>query len=67
MTTNLHPHGGVQLRFRTVHYDFNRHWDVFVGARFPDLTDLTQSIGGRTAQLDPSITVYATAGISWKF
>jgi hypothetical protein len=56
------PYAGAML-----HYDFNKCWGAFVGARFQNLTDLNQSIGGRTARLDPSITVYATAGLSWKF
>ena len=56
------PYVGAMLR-----YDFNKSWGVYVGARFQNLTDLNQSIGGRTARLDPGATVYATAGLSWKF
>jgi len=56
------PYVGAMLR-----YDFDKCWGVYVGARFQNLTDLNQSIGSRTARLDPSVTVYATAGISWKF
>jgi len=56
------PYVGGMLR-----YDFNECWGVFVGARFQNLTDLTQSIGDRTARLDAGATVYATAGISWRF
>jgi hypothetical protein len=56
------PYAGAMLR-----YDFNRCWGVYVGARFQNLTDLEQSVGSRTARLNPSATVYATAGVSWKF
>jgi hypothetical protein len=56
------PYVGAMLR-----YDFDKHWGVFVGARFQNLTDMNQSIGSRTAKLDPSATLYATAGVSWKF
>ena len=56
------PYVGAMLR-----YDFDKCWGVYVGARFQNLTDLNQSIGSRTARLDPGATVYATAGISWKF
>jgi len=56
------PYVGAML-----HYDLNESWGVFVGARFQNLTDLNQSIGGRTAQLDPGVTLYATAGLTWKF
>jgi hypothetical protein len=56
------PFAGATLR-----YDFNKCWGVFVGARFQNLTDLNQSIGGRTARLDLGDTLYATAGVSWKF
>jgi hypothetical protein len=56
------PYVGAMLR-----YDFNKHWGVYVGARFQNLTDLSQSIGGRTARLDPGATVYGTVGASWKF
>jgi hypothetical protein len=48
-------------------YDFNKCWGVYVGARFQNLTDLNQSIGGRNARLDPGATLYATAGVTWKF
>ena len=56
------PYVGAMLR-----YDFNKCWGVYVGARFQNLTDLSQSIGGRTAQLDPGATVYGTVGASWRF
>jgi len=56
------PYVGTMLR-----YDFNKCWGVYVGARFQNLTDMNQSIGSRTAKLDPSATLYATAGVSWKF
>jgi hypothetical protein len=56
------PYVGAMLR-----YDFNKCWGVYVGARFQNLTDLNQSAGGRTARLDPAATIYATAGVTWKF
>jgi hypothetical protein len=56
------PYVGAMLR-----YDFNEHWGVYVGARFQNLTDLNQSIGGRTARLDPGATVYGTVGASYRF
>jgi hypothetical protein len=56
------PYVGAMLR-----YDFNKCWGVYVGARFQNLTDLNQSAGGRTARLDPGATIYATAGLTWKF
>jgi hypothetical protein len=56
------PYVGAMLR-----YDFNKHWGVYVGGRFQNLTDLSQSIGGRTARLDPGATVYGTVGVSWIF
>jgi hypothetical protein len=48
-------------------YDFTKSWGVYVGAQFQSLTDLEQSIGGRTARLDPGATVYVTVGASWRF
>ena len=48
-------------------YDFNPSWGVYVGAQFQSLTDLEQSIGGRTARLDQGATVYGTVGVSWRF
>jgi hypothetical protein len=48
-------------------YDFNKRWGVYVGAQFQSLTDLVQSIGGRTARLDQGVTVYGVAGASWRF
>ena len=56
------PYVGAMLR-----YDFDKCWGVYVGARFQNLTDLSQSIGSRTARLDPGATVYLTAGASWRF
>ena len=56
------PYVGAMLR-----YDFSKCWGVYVGARFQNLTDLNQSAGGRTARLDPAATIYATAGVTWKF
>jgi len=56
------PYVGAMLR-----YDFDKSWGVYVGARFQNLTDLNQSAGGHAARLDPGATVYATAGVSWKF
>jgi len=56
------PYVGAMIR-----YDLNDHWGVFAGARFQNLTDLNQSTGGSSARLNASATVYATAGISWKF
>ena len=48
-------------------YDFNDGWGVFVGARFQNLNGITQSIGDHTARLGQGATLYATAGISWRF
>ncbi|MGA2242809.1 MAG: hypothetical protein ABSH11_12360 [Verrucomicrobiota bacterium] len=48
-------------------YDFTKSWGVYVGAQFQSLTDLEQSIGSRTARLDPGATVYVTVGASWRF
>jgi hypothetical protein len=56
------PYVGGMLR-----YDFNERWGVYVGAQFQSLTDLKQSIGSRTARLDPGATVYGTAGVSLRF
>ena len=56
------PYVGGMLR-----YNFNKNWVVYVGARFQNLTDLNQSVGGRTARLDPSVTFYGSAGVSWSF
>ena len=48
-------------------YDFTKSWGIYVGAQFQSLTDLEQSIGDRTARLDPGATVYVTVGASWRF
>jgi hypothetical protein len=56
------PYVGGMLR-----YAFNKSWGVYVGARYQNLTDLSQSIGDRTARLDPGNTVYGTVGASWSF
>jgi hypothetical protein len=56
------PYVGAMLR-----YDFDKCWGVYVGARFQNLTDLSQSIGSRTARLDAGATVNLTAGASWRF
>jgi hypothetical protein len=56
------PYVGAMLR-----YDLTKCWGIYVGARFQNLNDLDQSIGGRTARLDQSATVYGTAGVSWRF
>lgn len=48
-------------------YDFNECWGVYVGAQFQSLTDLEQSIGGRTARLEQGAAVYGTVGVSWRF
>jgi len=56
------PYVGGMLR-----YNFNKNWGVYVGARFQNLTDLSQSVGGRTARLDPSVTFCGTVGASWSF
>lgn len=48
-------------------YDFNESWGVYVGAQFQSVTDLEQSIGGRTARLDQGVTLYGTVGASWRF
>ena len=56
------PYAGATLR-----YDFNRHWGVYIGVRFQNLTDMDQSVGSRTARFDAGLSVNATAGLSWKF
>jgi hypothetical protein len=56
------PYVGGMLR-----YNFNKNWGVYVGARFQNLTSLDQSVGGRTARLDPGATFYGSAGASWSF
>jgi hypothetical protein len=56
------PYVGGMLR-----YNFNKNWGVYVGARFQNLTSLDQSVGGRTARLDPSVTFYGSAGATWSF
>ena len=56
------PYVSAMLR-----YDFNEHWGVYVGAQFQSLTDLKQSIGGRSARLDQGATVYGIVGTSFKF
>lgn len=48
-------------------YDFNARCGVYVGAQFQSLNGLEQSIGGRTARLDQSATVYGVVGASWRF
>ena len=56
------PYVGALLQ-----YDFAKNWGLYAGARFQNLTTLDQSVDGRTARLDPSVTAFATAGLSWKF
>jgi hypothetical protein len=56
------PYAGAMLR-----YDFNKCWGVYFGARFQNLNDLNISNGGSSARLDQSATLYATAGVTWKF
>jgi len=56
------PFVGAQLR-----YDFTKHFGVYVGAQFQNLTTLEQSVGTHTARFDPGTTMYGTAGVSWKF
>jgi hypothetical protein len=41
--------------------------DLFVGAQFMPLTDVTFSKGGREAKLDLGTGFYFTAGINWPF
>lgn len=48
-------------------FDFNRSWGVYVGAQFQSLNDLEISAGNRTATLDPAATIFATAGVTWRF
>jgi hypothetical protein len=56
------PYVGGMLR-----YAFNKSWGVYVGVQFQNLTDLEESVGGRTARLDPGFTAYGTVGASWSF
>ena len=55
-------YAGVTLR-----YDFNPCAGAFLGAQFQSVSDLEQSIGGHTARLDQTATVYGTLGFSLKF
>jgi hypothetical protein len=48
-------------------YDFTQRWGAYVGAQFQSLSDLDQSIGGRTARLDQGATIYGTVGITFRF
>ena len=48
-------------------YNFNPRWGLYVGAQFQNLTDLNQSIGSRSARLDPGATLYGTVGVTWSF
>jgi hypothetical protein len=50
-----------------IHYDFTRNWDIYVGAQFQNLTDMEQSVAGRSARFDPGATVNLTAGARWSF
>lgn len=50
-----------------LHYDFTDRWGAYVGAQFQSLNDLELTAGSRTAELDPGATVYATAGLAWRF
>lgn len=56
------PYVSAMLR-----YDFNRSCGVYVGAQFQNLNTVQVSSGTRTARLDPSATIYATIGATWKF
>ena len=56
------PYVGATLR-----YDFNKSWGVYLGAQFQSLNSLEQSVGSRTARLDPGATVYVSAGLTWRF
>ena len=56
------PYVGAMLRC-----DFNKSWGLFVGAQFQSLNTLEQSAGSRSARLDPSATVFVTAGLTWRF
>jgi hypothetical protein len=56
------PYAGAMLR-----YDFNKSWGVYVGARFQNLDDMNLSDGGNSARLDPGVTFFGTAGVTWKF
>ncbi|HUS37002.1 MAG TPA: hypothetical protein VM680_16780 [Verrucomicrobiae bacterium] len=50
-----------------LHYEFTESWGAYVGAQFQSLTDLEQSVGSHTARLDQGATIYATAGLSFRF
>jgi hypothetical protein len=56
------PYVGAMVR-----YDFNKSWGIYAGGRYQNLTDLDQTIGTRTARLDPGTTIYFTVGASWRF
>lgn len=51
----------------TLSYAFSNRCGAYAGAQFQSLTDLGQSVGGRTARFDPGATVNISAGITWRF
>jgi hypothetical protein len=51
----------------TLRYDFNACWGIYVGAQFQSLTELEQSVGGRSARLDPSAAIYGSLGLTFRF
>jgi hypothetical protein len=51
----------------TLRYHFTEQWGVYVGVQYQTLTDMEQSIGPRTARLNPQDTVNLNAGITWRF
>jgi hypothetical protein len=50
-----------------LHYDLDEQWGLHVGAQFQSLNSLELSAGTRTARLDQGVTLYGTAGVSFRF
>jgi hypothetical protein len=53
---------GVTLMFHTV-----ESADIYIGAQFMTLGDMSLSRGGRKAELDLSAGIYLSAGVNWPF
>lgn len=63
-TTKLLYGGYVSSR---VNYDIDESWALFVGAQFQSMNSMELSAGTREARLDQGTTLYATAGLSFRF
>ena len=53
---------GVTVMFHTV-----ESADIYIGAQFMTLGDMSLSRGGRKAELDLSAGIYLSAGVNWPF